>query len=50
MKIDPGLMNIGMNLNAEQKVRKNDEAANDFEAMFLQMMFKEMHPKIQKDY
>ncbi len=45
MKIDPSLMNIGMNLSIEQKLRRNDDAANDFEAMFLQMMLKEMHPK-----
>lgn len=45
MKIDPSLMNIGMNLNTEQKLRRNKDAANDFEAMFLQMMLKEMHPK-----
>ena len=45
MKINPALMNIGMNLNAEQQIMKKQAAADDFEAMFLQMMLKEMHPK-----
>ncbi|MCH2227058.1 MAG: rod-binding protein [Candidatus Caenarcaniphilales bacterium] len=45
MKIDPSLMNIGVNLSSEQKLRRQDAAAEDFEAMFLQMMLKEMHPK-----
>lgn len=45
MKIDPSLMNIGVNLSSEQKLRREDAAAEDFEAMFLQMMLKEMHPK-----